>query len=322
MNWFWDNILLKKEDRIGIIAFSCILFLILIGKWYLVVHYHPNLESDTTTIKESIEYTYLSKEVSPPAFSQSAQKNLVQELELKSKKMESSTSIVENIPPLSLFYFDPNSVSKDSLIELGINEYAVKNIIKYRDRGGRFFESTDLKKIYGIDTQYLKQLIPFIKIKSVNRSETAKSEVASSTYKPKETIALSSIPINRSDTTDFMKIKGIGPVYANRIVKYRNLLGGYFSIDQLNEVWGISDSLFHQVKPYLVEDHSNLDKRNINELAMNELAKHPYIDWKQAKIITKYIKMHGSFGSMDELHKIHGIDPKLIDTLTYYFEAK
>ena len=94
------------------------------------------------------------------------------------------------------------------------------------------------------------------------------------------------------------------------------------SIDQLKEVWGISDSLFLQVRPYLVEDHSNLDKRNINELAMNELAKHPYIDWKQAKIISKYMKMHGSFGSMDELHKIHGIDPKLIDTLTYYFEAR
>lgn len=108
------------------------------------------------------------------------------------------------------------------------------------------------------------------------------------------------IEINSSDTTDLKKIPGIGSAFSNRIVKYRNLLGGYNSLNQLKEVWGMDDDLFNKIIPYL-KITSNTKKIKVNTASFEELNKHPYIKYKRAKIIIDIRERKGKIESMDRL---------------------
>lgn len=108
------------------------------------------------------------------------------------------------------------------------------------------------------------------------------------------------IEINSSDTTDLKKIPGIGSAFSNRIVKYRNLLGGYNSLNQLKEVWGMDDDLFNKIIPYL-RITPNTKKIKVNTASFEELNKHPYIKYKRAKIIIDIRERKGKIESMDRL---------------------
>lgn len=320
MNWFWDNIHLKKEDRLGMYSFLCLLLVLLLAKWYMVALYHPSVKEEHSTNLDNIEFTSLESPINKhkpkvnSSISKPKKKNRAEE-----RKNEFSKDN-ESMPMISLFEFDPNTVSYDSMLTLGISKYAAKNISKYRARGGQFRRKEDLRKIYGLDSTTYMEIQPYMQLK--NRKENLiRKQKSPTTYKNSE-LALNAININLADTSEFKKLKGIGSVYAKRIVKFRNSLGGYFTINQIKDVWGISDSLFFTIKPYLAMDSADIEKKNINALDKNALVRHPYIDWRKAKAIVSYRKMHGNYKSIDDFEKLHAIEEDFIDTLKHYYTAK
>lgn len=108
------------------------------------------------------------------------------------------------------------------------------------------------------------------------------------------------VEINTSDTSDLKKIPGIGSGYANRIVKYRNLTGGFYSLNQLKEVWGIDDELYNNIMPYITIT-SKTKKIKVNHATFEELNRHPYINYKQAKVITDIRERKGNIESINRL---------------------
>ena len=108
------------------------------------------------------------------------------------------------------------------------------------------------------------------------------------------------IELNSSDTTALKKIPGIGSGFANRIVKYRNLLGGYSNIEQLKEVYGLDDYLYDKIRPYLTIAPKT-KKIRINSATFEELNKHPYISYKQAKVIVDIRDRKADIESMNRL---------------------
>jgi competence protein ComEA len=188
---------------------------------------------------------------------------------------------------LQLEQFDPNILDYDKLLKLGFSVYVAKNIIKYRNNGGRFYHSEDLLKIYGIDTQLYNRLQPYITIEVTKQK--VKLTKSADNYKPLQ------VNINRADSLELKKIPGIGTVLSKRIVKYRQLLGGFVSYSQLKEVYGISDSLLFSIEKYIVLDTMALVSININTCTISELEKHPYINHYQAKAIESYRKLAGPF---------------------------
>lgn len=125
------------------------------------------------------------------------------------------------------------------------------------------------------------------------------------------------IELNSADTTELKKIPGIGTSYANRIVKYRNILGGYAQISQLKEVWGLDEDLYNKIKPYLVIK-SNTTKLKINSASFKELNKHPYIDYNQTKIIVDIRERKGRIESIDRLALLDEFTEQDINRLTPY----
>lgn len=127
------------------------------------------------------------------------------------------------------------------------------------------------------------------------------------------------IEINKADTTQLKRIPGIGTAYANRIVKYRNLLGGFTTLNQLNEVWGIDPDLFNKITPYLTID-STIQKLKINSASIKELVKHPYINYEQAKVIIDIRSRKGKIESTNRLGLLEEFTQKDILRLTPYLD--
>lgn len=117
-------------------------------------------------------------------------------------------------------------------------------------------------------------------------------------------------PVNISevDTSAFIALPGIGSVLANRIIKFREKLGGFFSIEQIGETYGLPDSTVQMLKLYLLVNAGGIKKLNINKASKEDLNAHPYITWKLASAIVEYRNQHGSYNSMEDLKNIMILD--------------
>jgi DNA uptake protein ComE-like DNA-binding protein len=109
------------------------------------------------------------------------------------------------------------------------------------------------------------------------------------------------VELNTADTIILKKVPGIGSAYAKRIVKFRDLLGGFYSVNQLAEVYGMDEERFNALKPWFIVDTLKIKKMNVHELTINELSKHPYIDYKQAKVIHQLCKQKGKLSGWENL---------------------
>lgn len=208
----------------------------------------------------------------------------------------SSKSINRN-----LFNFDPNTLSAEGFQQLGLRDKTVQIIINYRSKGGRFKNAEDLQKIYGLTTADFEAIKPYVQIAAPPKTDTAKIYVNNYIKKPYTAVI---IDINTADSISFEKLYGIGPKLASRIINYRKKLGGFYSINQVAETWGIADSAFQKIKSQLIINHSSLQKININTASEEELDAHPYITKTQAKIIVAYRNEHGAYISIESLKKL------------------
>lgn len=137
-------------------------------------------------------------------------------------------------------------------------------------------------------------------------------------YYSKPVKKIENVEINGADSAAWEALPAIGPVLAVRIIKFRDKLGGFYSIDQVKEVYGIQDSTFQLIKPYLKINTALVHKINVNTATKEELKVHPYIRWQLANVIVDYRNQHGAFASIDDLKKIQVItDDVLVKVKPY-----
>lgn len=127
------------------------------------------------------------------------------------------------------------------------------------------------------------------------------------------------IPLNESDTTEWKKIPGIGSAYASRIVKYRDLLGGFVQAEQLLEVYGVDQELFSRIVVY-IEPDGNIRRLKINQSDFKELLRHPYLNYKQVQAIMGLRRKKGDITSIRELSILDEFTPEDIFRLEPYLE--
>lgn len=185
------------------------------------------------------------------------------------------------------YNFDPNKATRESLIKLGISTFAADNILRYRGAGGVFSRKEDLKKIYGLDEETYHSLEQYIIIKNKKISkEVLKSP--SWTDVPEESSAEKvKTGLNSAEFSDLVKIKGMDPKVAGRILNYRELLGGYTGFEQLSEVYGMPDSVKIKVREKFKIDSTNIRKISLRKASFSEMLRHPYLDKKQVSEIIR-----------------------------------
>lgn len=215
-----------------------------------------------------------------------------------------------------LFYFDPNTLPFEGWQKLGLRDKTIHTIQNYLNKGGHFKKPEDIKKIYGLFPDEYERIAPYIRIAAeettLNNFQQENKTVKPSL--PRYTI----IDINTADTSAFIALPGIGSKLSARIVNFREKLGGFYSIDQVGETYGLPDSTFQKIKPYLKMENNLIKKININTATVDELKAHPYIRWSLANVIVAYRKEHGSFASVKDLEKIMTITPDICEKLKPY----
>ena len=205
--------------------------------------------------------------------------------------------------PAELFPFDPNTADSTQLLRLGLREWQVRNIYKFRRAGGVYRRPADFARLYGLTVGEYRRLEPYIRIGSDYQPAATLSEAQplpqprrDSLRYPVKLQSAETIGLNTADTALLRRVPGIGPYYAAEIVRYGKRLGGYASIDQLDEI----DSFPQEAKQYLVID-GNVKKLAVNRLSLQELRRHPYINFYQAKAIVDYRRLHGPIRSLSDL---------------------
>jgi competence ComEA-like helix-hairpin-helix protein len=224
----------------------------------------------------------------------------------------------------TVFLFDPNQISFQQMILLGFDSIHAWRILKYRKHGGRFYEKKDLLKIYGLPEKLYYKLEDYISIsenEKIDASNHYKSVVTKENHEKENTTGEIFLNINAADTNDLKQIKGIGSVLSARIVKYRDLLGGYSNIDQLNNVYGLKDRALEHIKTVAYVDSSFVpDRIKINYCEWEDLVPHPYINSQLANDIIHLRSNRGYLNGMNDLREIQYLNDSILHQLKPYFE--
>ena len=200
------------------------------------------------------------------------------------------------------FDFDPNTVSYDEMRRLGMSSLIAKNIIKYRDKDGSFKVKKDLQKIYDFPGTLYARLEKYITL-------------------PEK---IERFNINIADTAQLQQIYGIGSILSNRVIKFRDELGGFVSLDQLREVYYGRDpiaALKELLKYVYIADNFIPKKILINSADFDELSRHPYISYKLAKTIAAYREQHAAFESVKAVKNIKVLSEKQFEKLAPYLSV-
>lgn len=191
-----------------------------------------------------------------------------------------------------LFSFDPNTAPYDTLIKLGLAAKEANTLINYRNKGGKFRQPADIKKVYGIEAGKAEKLIPFVE---VTPGTTEKVRIISNKQQRPF------IDINSCDSASLVRLPGIGPVLSARIIKYRHLLGGFARIDQLKEVYGLPVETYDLIKGRLIVDTLVITSINVNSADYKELARLPYFEKYEVTAILKYRELKGRVTGINDL---------------------
>ncbi|MNE64115.1 Helix-hairpin-helix motif protein [compost metagenome] len=113
-------------------------------------------------------------------------------------------------------------------------------------------------------------------------------------------------------------LKGIGPVFARRIIKYRDRLGGFYRKEQLKEVYGIDSLVYLSIERNISVDISKIKLTNINTASFNDLKRYPYLSNKQINTLLNYRKQHGLFSSVNDVKKDDIIDEDVLRRIIPY----
>lgn len=231
--------------------------------------------------------------------------------ELQAKEMEKLNQVNELHP----FPFNPNTMTAEDGLGMGLTDRQVRNIINYRNNGGHFYSKKDLGRLYTISDSDFEQLEPFIVLPEVNREariyrENAKlKEMKSDAETPKPVKKeIPVVDINSVDSATLVELPQIGPYIAGRIVAYRERLGGFMALEQLCEVKGVDSARYNVILPYLRLENTEIRQLDVNRADFKALVNHPYLNYNQVKAIVNHREKKGMVKNMAQLQMVVGED--------------
>ena len=246
------------------------------------------------------QFSYLLRQESKTDFS--SFERALTELEYEQE------SIVEKQKD-SLFYFNPNTLDDKGWFALGLYSKRLNTLRNFQKSGGVFKVNQDLKKCFAITDEFYNRIKEYVVIPEVKRAEKL-------VVKPTKQL----VELNQADSLQLVSIKGIGPFYAKQILEYRKELGGFRNYNQISEIWGLENLELEKFQQQTSIDTLYTQKININTVELEKLRLHPYLNYKQAKMIVNYRKQHGDFKQVKDIRKIKPISLELFRKIAPYLK--
>ncbi|WP_338876542.1 helix-hairpin-helix domain-containing protein [Spirosoma sp. SC4-14] len=251
-----------------------------------------------------------------------------------SERTENRKTTAERFNEPRLFMFDPNTVSVAGWQQLGTPGWLAQRIEKYRNKGGRFRKKEDVLRIYNFPSELYQQLAPYMTLSEQEAGKAGSTDAARAdkpfsheAYKPGDRPQFSRpakpelqpFDINTVDTTQLIALKGIGSKLAGRILAFRDALGGFVSIEQYRDIYGLDSVALAELQKF-GQIRTAPRRIRINTASADELDRHPFLSRRQAEIIVRYREQHGAYSSVEALRPIRILDAKTIDKLAPYLE--
>ena len=228
------------------------------------------------------------------------------------------TDAADRKKPVVLKPFDPNFADSIDLSSLGLPSFVVRNIMKYRQKGGHFRTVESLARVYGLTEEKFTELKPYVRIAHVEKNKPEKGDtVVRPVWKERRAYKYQEgtlVDVNTADTAELKKVPGIGSGIAKAIVSYRERLGGFCSVKQLEEVDYVTPAL---LKWFKLETPS-VRKLDINKMTLDALRSHPYLNFYQAKVIVEHRRKKGPIKSLSQLALYEEFTEKDLKRLSAY----
>jgi DNA uptake protein ComE-like DNA-binding protein len=234
---------------------------------------------------------------------------------------EESTNPTRTKPKPKRFQFNPNTATVEELMLLGFPEKIARRVVTYRQKGGKFNTPTDLSNIYGIDSILYNSLKSYVVIPNHRNGQPTKQPEKPTVQRQKA--RMDAFDINEADTAALKSVYGIGIKLAERIVKFRMGLGGFVSLNQLSEIYGLDSVVVNRLKKrsFLRDDFSP-KKININTATEFEMSTHPYIRRTIAKVLVAWRFQHGQFTSVDQIENLNILKSEDIVKIVPYLKVE
>jgi len=324
----WKNVFsFSASEKRGIYFFLIVIF-ILCGAIFIYRYYPPVfIQEDYSAFEKEVD-AFLAEQKKHDSLraitttlDSMAKINSIRHKEDSGKVIYGEKEFQKEKIKITYFDFDPNNLPDESWKTLGMNEGQIRVINKYQSKGGKFRKKEALKKIHVISENDYARLEPYIKIKEQPNDTTKHYEKKNLLPETKRVVA--HVDIGIADTIELQAVKGIGPSRARGIFFYRQKLGGYYSVKQLREVFGIDSAAFAEIaEQVFIRDTANIRTININTADVEQLSSHPYIRKKLATLIVSYRKEHGNFNDIDAIRHLPLVDEDLYFKLAPYLKVK
>ena len=303
--------LLSAEQWLGVL-----LLILIVGSVFLLLHrFQPKVVEPVVVTTDSMRTTF--------AVYQAQQDSL---RKAKWKKQYARDTIA-----ICMQQFDPNKADSSTLVHLGLKPWQASNMLKYRAKGGRYRKTEDLKRLYGMtDSMYLA-LLPYVVIDTLaidrwrDSVRMAADSVPRYVSHKRDTI----LNLRTADTTELKMIKGIGSYRAKQIIRYREQLGGFVSVEQLREVKALQPLLKDSLSTDSLLSHFFIDSvrvvpLKVNSMRVERLQRHPYLSFEQARAIYELRRRKIHLKHLDQLRTLDCLTEQDIQRLRPYlsFEQK
>lgn len=218
-----------------------------------------------------------------------------------------------------LFPFDPNTLAEEGWMRLGLNPRLIRTILNYRSKGGRFRSAEDIRKIWGLRKEDADRLIPYVQVAVQKEPVPGYKLPVPGNQKPLTGNRI--LDINTAKAEDWKTLPGIGDKLAARIVNYRERLGGFINLAQVKRTYGISDSVFALISPWLKADPENIPKADLNSVSAYELRQKTDIPAAVAQSIIVYRQQYGPYKLVEDLKKIAFMNDSLFQKIAPFVKV-
>lgn len=288
-----DFFYFSKGQRTGIIVLI-LLILLAIAANYTLPLFFPVTEKDGSTFLSEVD-KFKKSLVSSDSIRQAGWQKKYAERQQQYQQNYKTYPSTKKSETYILFKFDPNTIDSASFVRLGLKTFVASNILKYRTKGGWFKTPADFGKVYGILPDKFKELEPYISIevKKITKTETTQQ---------KRTDII--VELNSADTTLLMQVKGIGRGYAKGIVRFRQQTGGFVSVNQLSEIYGMRPENLDKIRPFCKVNPDLVQKIKVNISTAERFKSHPYFNFYQAKALYELRRKKGKLKDINDLKEL------------------
>ena len=288
---------MTAEQWLGVV----VLVVLVVGTLMVVKRFQPPKEDETVWVNDSTK-------------SQFADYQEKQDSVRKAQWRKQRDTIA-----IRMEVFDPNTADSSTLVHLGFKPWQAKNMVKYRAAGGKYRKPEDLKKLYGMTDSMFQALTPYIyiareEVDSVAVDSLRKDSLPRWEEENKDTI----LNLRTADTVELKMIHGIGSYRARQIVRYREQLGGFVSVEQVLEAKGLENVDADSLLAHFWIDSVKIEAMNVNSVGVQRLSRHPYLRFEQAQAIYELRRKKIRLDSIQQLQQIECISAETLEKIAPY----